>query len=444
MSEETIGQYGCLRKIGEGGVGEVFEGLDPMLGRRVALKRLRPELASRQEVVERFRSEAQTLAQLNHPHIATLYSFERDGDVLFMVMEYVEGETVAAMLKRGGALPLAAALALFVQALDGIGYAHERGIVHRDIKASNLIQTPDGVVKVMDFGIARVLGSERMTLMGQLVGTPEYMSPEQVRGEETDARADIYALGALFYALLTGTVPFRAGSDFDLMRAHLESAPMPLVGRVPGVDEELEAIIFRALEKDPAARFQTTAEFRTALDPILAATALLDDAAGAENDDDTEATPSPPSSAEPTRVIAELEILPAADDPLDDAPTAVLERPALPRGSLGLVRAAVWSAAAGLLALNVLWVDADGTREAASRAAAPPTLALAEADGAPLPLEPRERAGTATAGALETPLIPERRIAESNGAEARRKATPRASRSSSVEGRRTQWVIRRQ
>jgi serine/threonine protein kinase len=272
MLGETIGQYRIEKKLGEGGVGEVFRAVDLILRRAVALKRLRPELSSREDVAERFLSEAQTLALLNHPNIATLYAFERQGESLFMVMEYVEGETVSSLVRRSGPLPPSAALPLFAQALDGIGYAHEHGIVHRDIKGSNLILTPDEVVKVMDFGIARVLGSERMTLMGQLVGTPEYMSPEQIRGEETDARADIYALGVLLYMLLAGRLPFSASSDFDLMRAKVESPPPPLTGFAPELPEGLEAVIQRALATNPRDRIESTEAFREALAPYLGPT----------------------------------------------------------------------------------------------------------------------------------------------------------------------------
>jgi serine/threonine-protein kinase len=265
MIGKSVGKYRIVEKIGAGGVGEVYRAVDLMLERPVAIKVLRPEYASRAAVVERFRSEAQTLARLNHPNIATLFSFVRDGEALLMVMEFVEGTTLAKLVRGGSGMALGTALPLFLQALDAIGHAHELGIVHRDIKGSNLMLNTDARIKVMDFGIARMIGSERLTRHGQLVGTPDYMSPEQIRGEETDERSDIYALGVLLYEMLTGRVPFRVESEYALMQAHVEQSPRRPGELVPGLSEAIDKAILRALAKDPAERFSTTDQFRTAL-----------------------------------------------------------------------------------------------------------------------------------------------------------------------------------
>jgi len=252
-------------------MGAVFKGVDLMLEREVAVKVLRPEFASQPEVVERFRSEAVTLAKLNHPNIATLHSFFRQGNEYFMVMEYVRGEGLDRVIRRGGAMPLTDAVAHFCQALDGIGRAHKLGIIHRDIKPANVMVTEDGSIKVMDFGIARVLGTARMTKQGNIIGTIEYMSPEAIQGQEVDARADIYSLGILLYEMLTGRIPFDADTEFSMMMAQIQQAPPPPRSFAPHIPLPLEHAIMRSLAKKPEARFQTAAEFRAALEASVKA-----------------------------------------------------------------------------------------------------------------------------------------------------------------------------
>lgn len=268
MIGRTVGNYKITEALGQGGAGVVYKAIDTMLDRDVAIKVLRPDLASQTSVVERFRSEAVVLARLSHPNVATLYSLFRQTDELFMVLEFIPGETLDRMLHRRGALPVSEALGYFSQALEGISYAHERGVVHRDIKPGNIMLNDEGIVKVLDFGIARLLGSDRVTRHGNVVGTLEYMSPEQVRGVETDARSDVYGLGIMLYEMVTGRLPFESENDFELMKMQTEmqaAAPRSIDPAIPG---PVENAILKAMSKSPDERFANAGEFLDSLNSI--------------------------------------------------------------------------------------------------------------------------------------------------------------------------------
>lgn len=259
--------YRVIEKIGEGGMGAVYRAVDVMLERDVALKFLRPELSREPELVQRFRAEAVLLARLNHHFIAPIFGLHRYGEELFIAMEYVPGETLDARLKRIERFSPDAAMHVTSMVLQALDYAHRLGVIHRDIKPGNVILTPSGTVKVMDFGIARVLGAERRTRAGAIVGTIAYMAPEQIQGHDTDQRADLYSVGTLLYEMLTGHVPFQADTDWALMQAQIATAPQPLRNEVE-VPEALEAAVLRALEKTPEKRYQNAAEFQLALELV--------------------------------------------------------------------------------------------------------------------------------------------------------------------------------
>ncbi len=268
MIGRVIGNYRIEALLGSGGMGSVYRALDLMLDRPVAIKALRADAAAQPRSVERFRMEARTLARLLHPNIATLYTLVRSGDDFYMVMEFCEGETFESILRRRKRLDPAEALPLFAQALNGLEHAHRHDIIHRDIKPANLMRLPNGTVKVMDFGIARLLGSSRLTQTQHTIGTAAYMAPEQIRAEDVDARADVYALGVLLYELLTGRVPFQSESFFEVMQAHVLQAPPPPRQFASALPEALEAVILRALAKNPDDRFSSAAAFREALDTL--------------------------------------------------------------------------------------------------------------------------------------------------------------------------------
>jgi len=311
---KLVGSCRIESKIGEGGCGQVFRGLDTMLERPVAIKVLHPALAARNDIAKRFRSEALALARFGHPNIATLYSFHQVADTYLMVMEFIEGETFEELLKRDGPMPATRATALLLQALDGIEHAHRHGVIHRDLKATNLMVNGAGIVKVMDFGVARALDTDGVTQANQPLGTPEYMSPEQVRGEELDARSDFYAIGVLLYKMLTGRLPIRGESPFAVMQAQVESEPHPLRDRVPDISTGLEAAVARALSKKREDRFESAASFRAALEAAIAdgdAITLQTPATPLPTIVDTEITPPGTEPPPPTRITPETgKILP--------------------------------------------------------------------------------------------------------------------------------------
>ncbi len=264
--KKMIGQYEIGELLGEGGIGQVHAAFDTVLQREVAMKSLRPEVLSDANFVERFRAEATSLARLNHPNITTIYSLIPDGNNLYMVMERVRGHTLDDILKeRNAPIETRESLAITAQAADGLAYAHSMGVIHRDIKPSNLMIAENGVLKIMDFGIARVRGSQRLTRSGSIVGTLAYMSPEQLRGEEGDESCDLYSLAIVLYEMLSGAPPFSATSEYDLMQAQINQRPDRLIPRVPGLAPQVENALMKALSKKPAQRFPSTRAFSDAL-----------------------------------------------------------------------------------------------------------------------------------------------------------------------------------
>ncbi|HJW74805.1 MAG TPA: protein kinase, partial [Thermoleophilia bacterium] len=258
------GRYRVLRALGGGGMADVFLAEDTALARLVAVKVLHGNLARNEQYVERFRREAQAAAALGHPNIVAIYDRGTADDVSFIVMEYVRGETLKERIRRGGRIRPEEAVEVALRLLDGLRFAHERHIVHRDVKAQNVLVDGAGTVKIADFGIARV-GSSGLTDTGARMGTVQYVSPEQARGVPADERSDLYSLGVILYEMLSGRLPFAAENDVALALKHASEPPPALASVVPGLPVELDRITARALAKDPETRYQTAAEFASDL-----------------------------------------------------------------------------------------------------------------------------------------------------------------------------------
>jgi len=264
MIGRTIGKYRIVGQVGRGGAGVVYKAVDETLHRDVAVKTLNPDLANT-EVMTRFRAEATILARLNHPQIATIFElFRAEGDLL-MVMEFVRGESLDKLSERLGAISPERAAYIIDQILSALEHAHRGGVVHRDVKPANVMVTDEGSIKIMDFGIARVLGAEQKTVDFRLMGTPAYMSPEQVLGEEVDGRSDLYSVGVLFYRLLTGALPFAADTALGMLQRQIRDTPIPLCAHRGGLPDWCEAIVQKALAKTQSERFQSAEEFREEL-----------------------------------------------------------------------------------------------------------------------------------------------------------------------------------
>ena len=262
--------------LGRGGMAEVHRGRDLRLGREVAVKVLRSDLARDPSFQVRFRREAQASASLNHPAIVAVYDTGEDrtatGATPYIVMEYVEGETLRDVLRREGPLPPERAMSLSADICGALDFSHRNGIVHRDVKPGNVMITPQGTVKVMDFGIARAVSDSAatMTSTAAVIGTAQYLSPEQARGESVDARSDVYSMGCLLYELVAGEPPFTGDSPVSVAYQHVREDPRVPSTINPAIPAELDAILLKAMSKNPANRYQSAADMRSDLLRALA------------------------------------------------------------------------------------------------------------------------------------------------------------------------------
>jgi len=263
-----VGDYQILRELGAGGMGKVFQVRNVISDRVEAMKVLLPDLVGDAGLADRFLREIKVQAALEHPNIAGLRTAMRDSNQLLMVMEFVEGHTVTQYLGNGP-MPVEQAVWVCMEVLSALDYAHSRGIVHRDIKPSNIMITNQGQVKLMDFGIARVMNDPSLTQTHQTTGSLYYMSPEQINGVQLDGRSDLYSLAISLYEMVTGRRPFDGENTFAIMAAHMQQPPVPPVQHDPRVPPGVSDVILMGLAKDPNTRFQTAAAFRDALAQVM-------------------------------------------------------------------------------------------------------------------------------------------------------------------------------
>jgi serine/threonine-protein kinase len=411
-------RYELGERIGSGGMADVYLAVDHVLGRNVALKVLNTARAGDAAFHERFRREARAAARLNHPNIVAIYDWgapeaasaanDRSQFDHFIVMEYVAGGNLSDTLARRGSLPEAEALGIAAQIAAALEAAHRQGVIHRDIKPQNVLQTSQGHVKVADFGIARAIGLEPVTRTAEVLGSAEYLSPEQAQGKPVDARSDLYSLGVVLYQLLTGSAPFNGDTPVAVAVRHVRELPEPPRRRNPAISAFAEAIVLKLLAKDPAQRFQSAAELRAAL--LAAQDRIAGAAAGTRQAAIPMTLPGPlPERPRPGRVVR------PTHSPGAPAPARVRRsRPsALPWALVALALVVLLGAAVGITRLGGAGATAPpaGGMGPASAvvASSPATTAETSASGVATPdaslAAPPGPAATATAlPATATPV----------------------------------------
>jgi len=309
------GRYKIIRKLGAGGMADVYLAEDQELGRRVAIKILNDRHAADDQFIERFRREAKNAAGLSHPNIVSIYDRGDSEGTYYIAMEYLEGRSLKELIVSRGSAPVRTAIEYARQVLAALGAAHKQGIVHRDIKPHNVLVGPEGRLKVTDFGIARS-GASQMTEVGSIIGTAQYLSPEQARGSQVDQTSDVYSVGVVLYELLTGQVPFTGDTPLEIAMKHLSEVPRPPSELREDVPPDLDMVVLRALAKDPSERYQSAEEMDADLERILNGLPVGEDTAAAA-----------------TAVLSGSGVLAAAPTSVITRPTEAAPTRAVPPGS---------------------------------------------------------------------------------------------------------------
>jgi serine/threonine-protein kinase len=304
MEQHAIGKYRLVSRIGQGAMGEVFKAHDPSLNRMVAVKTISSSLGTESELRRRFLREAQSAARLNHPNIITVYDFGEEQGRIFMAMELLEGSDLKDLIGSHALPDLEHKLDVMEQICEGLAFAHSMDVVHRDLKPGNVHVQPSGQVKILDFGLAR-LGASEMTRAGMVMGTPHYMSPEQVRGEKADARSDVFSLGSMFYELLAGRKAFDGDSMHTVLFQVLQDEPEPIRNWVD-LPPILVEVVEKALQKDPAARFHDASQMLAAVRAVRRAL----DEGRTEATLESELGPFPPPATGDLRVLGSVALQP--------------------------------------------------------------------------------------------------------------------------------------
>lgn len=320
IGKKLDGRYELLELIGVGGMAEIYRARDIQEDRTVAVKILKTEFAGSDEFLRRFRNESKAIALLSHPNIVKIYDVGFTDKVQFIVMEYVDGITLTEYIEQQGVLKWNYAVMFTIQILKALRHAHDRGIVHRDIKSSNIMLLSDGTIKVMDFGIARFNRENNNTVSDKTIGSVHYISPEQARGDLTDERSDIYSVGVALYEMLTGKKPFDGDTAVAIALKHMQTAPKRPTEINETIPEGLEQIVLKAMQKDPTARYQTAGEMITDLEEFKNNPGMVFDykPGAAESSSKSSMTLSPVSEAEKVRVPVKMEDYEDEDEEYED------------------------------------------------------------------------------------------------------------------------------